>query len=116
MRCQKCNYSGLTKEFDLELAVAASPSGQYPRICPKCTEHNFFNKTTEDLYVDEECLFLLQKLKQLVDLEDFDVSEVKENIATLSTYKGKSFRYGLDMMEVLNYAHKKIEGRKDVLP
>ena len=116
MRCQKCNYSGLTKEFDLELAVAASPSGQYPRICPKCTEHNFFSKTTEDLYVDEECLFLLQKLKQLVDSEDFDVSEVKENITTLSTYKGKSFRYGLDMMEVLNYAHKKIEGRKDVLP
>lgn len=116
MRCEKCSYFGLIKEFELDLTVAASPSGQYPRICPKCKNPNFFSKTIEDLHVDEECLFLSQKLKQIVDSEDFDVSEVKENINTLSTYKGKSFRYGLDMMESLNYANKKIEGKRDVLP
>jgi phage FluMu protein Com len=116
MHCKECGYFGLVEEFALELAVAASPSGQYPRICPKCKENNFFSVIIENMYIDEECLFLLQKLKQTVDLEDFDVSEVKEKIATLSTYKGRSFRYGLDMMEVLNYANKKIEEKKDILP
>ena len=116
MRCEKCNYFGLVKEFKLDLSVAASPSGQYPRICPKCNASNFFSKTMEDLAVDDECLFLSRKLKQLVDSEDFNVSEIEENINILSTYKGKSFRYGLDMMESLNYANKKIEGKRDVLP
>ena len=111
MRCEKCGYFGLIKEFELDLTVAASPSGQYPRICPKCKGANFFSKTMEELQVDEECLFLSQKLKQIVDLEDFNVSEAKEIISILSTYKGKSFRYGLDMMESLNYANKKIEGK-----
>jgi len=110
MRCEKCGYFGLIKEFEMDLAVAASPSGQYPRICPECKELNFWGKTMEDKHVDEECLFLSQKLKQIVDSEDFDVSEVKKHINTLSAYKGKSFRYGLDMMESLNYANKKIEG------
>lgn len=116
MHCEKCGYFGLTSEFGLELAVAASPSGQYPRICPKCKEHSYFSVTMENLQIDQECLFLLQKLKQMVDSDDFDVSEVKENIAVLSTYKGKSFRYGLDMVEVLKYAQKKLEGKKDILP
>jgi predicted nucleic-acid-binding Zn-ribbon protein len=111
MRCQKCGYIGLTNEYELDLTVAASPSGQYPRICPKCKEYNYHSKDVERSYVDDEALFLIQKLKQIVDSGDFEVSKIKEDINTLLEYKGKSFRYGLDITEVVEYAHKKIEER-----
>jgi len=108
MRCQKCSFFGLTKEFEWDMTAAASPSGQYPRICPGCKELNYFSKEMEMSLVDEEALFLIQKLKQIIDSEDFDVSKIKENINSLSEYKGKSFRYGLDIMEALGSANKKI--------
>ena len=36
MRCENCKYWGINKEFEKDLTAAASPTGQYPWICPKC--------------------------------------------------------------------------------
>ena len=100
---------GIIKEFEWDLTAAASPSGQHPRICPECKGLSHYSKEMEMSLVDEEALFLIQKLKQIIDSVDFDVSEIKENINNLSEYKGKSFRYGLDIVDALGYAHQQIE-------
>lgn len=98
MRCQGCRYQGLKKGFKRELTVAASPTGQYPWICPKCGGLTYVTMDGEKLLYDEEALFLLHKLKQtVVDSGDFDVYRLKEDINTLLGYKGKTFRYGLDI-------------------
>ena len=111
MRCQKCGYVGVINEFKLDLTVAAGPSGQYARICPKCKEYNYFSKEWEKVFVDDETLLLLQELKQILDSGDFEVSKIKEKINTLLEYKRKSFRYSLDITQVVEYANKKIEGK-----
>jgi len=113
MRCQKCGYVGLVNEFELDLTVAASPSGQYARICPKCKEYNYFSKEWEKVFVDDETLLLLQELKQILDSGDFEVSKIKEKINTLLEYRRKSFRYSLDITQVIEYANKKIKEKEE---
>ena len=112
MRCQECQHVGLKKEFKHDLTAAASPSGQYPWICPKCGELTYVTNDGEKLLYDEEALFLLKKLRQIVDSGDFDVSKLKEELNTLLEYKGKTFRYGLDISQFVKYAKTKIEEKE----
>ena len=112
MRCENCKYWGINKEFEKDLTAAASPTGQYPWICPKCRGLVYVTRDGQRSLYDEEALFLLKKLRQIVDSGDFDVSELKEDLNTLLEYKGKTFRYGLDISQFVKYVHVQIEEKE----
>jgi len=112
MRCESCKYWGLNKEFEQDLSAAASPTGQYPWICPKCGAPTYITKNGERVVYDQEAIFLLEKLREIVDSGDFDASELNDYLNDLLEYKGKTFRYGLDISRFVKYARARIEEKK----
>lgn len=112
MLCESCNYWGLYNEFQLDLSAAASPTGQYPWICPKCGAPTYITQNGERVVYDKEAMVLLARLKEMVDSDDFDTSELNENLKILLEYKGKSFRYGLEISRFVKYARAKIEEKE----
>ena len=109
IRCEHCSYYGPQEEFERDLTVAASPSGQYPWVCPKCKGGTYFTRELLRAFAETQAFALLEKLKEIVNSGDFNVSELKEEINTLLEYREGSYRYALDISEFVEYANKKIE-------
>ena len=112
IRCENCSYYGPKEGFARDLTVAASPSGQYPYICPKCGKGSHYPQELLKALSDKQAFALLEKLKKTVDSGDFIVLELKQEINTLLEYKEGSYRYALDISEFVDYANKKIEEKK----
>ena len=109
IRCENCGYYGSKKGFARDLTVAASPSGQYPWICPICGKGSHYPQELLRALSDKEAIVLLEELKKTVDSGDFIVSDLKQEMDTLLEYKKLSYRYALDITEFIDYANKKID-------